>query len=255
MYQFSMLLLGLLQDHHSKLRLLYLAEVLERVPANRKDEGGHWVASSGRARVLVYSPERVKAEELPKTLFELTDAKWSGRMGWAPSNSSYQAHVSALRALWGEEKTREWLEKMAANKPKVYPKNSPQVKAVSNGEIDAGWVNHYYLHKLKAANRDLKAANHSFTEKGDAGNVLMLSGLAITKTTRNAKNAQALVAFLLSDEAQNYFAQNVYEYPTVQGINTHEDVPALPEAWATVEQSALADVAGTIQLLRAVKLQ
>ena len=65
---------------------------------------GHWVGTSGRARVLVYSPERVKVEDLPKNIEALTTGPWKGFIGWAPSNSSFQAHVSALRTLWGEEK-------------------------------------------------------------------------------------------------------------------------------------------------------
>jgi iron(III) transport system substrate-binding protein len=144
---------------------------------------------------------------------------------------------------------------MIAVKPKVYPKNSPQVKAVSNGEIDVGWVNHYYLHKLRAANRNLKAANYSFTAPGDAGNLLMLSGVAITAHAKRTDAAEKLVNFLVSDEAQTYFAQKVYEYPTVAGIKTHPDVPAKADGWAAVDQAALADVAGTVALLRALKLQ
>jgi iron(III) transport system substrate-binding protein len=231
------------------------AETLAKVDTTRREAQGRWVATSGRARVLVYSPGRVKATELPNTLAELADPKWSGRLGWAPSNSSYQAHVSALRKLWGEEKTKTWLKGIAALKPTVYPKNSPQVKAVSNGEIDIGWVNHYYLHKLKAANPKLKAANYTFTEIGDAGNLMMLSGVAVLKHSKNKAAAQRFAAFLLSKDAQDYFAQKVYEYPMVAGVATHPNVPAISTLAASVDQEALADVAGTIKILRELGLQ
>ncbi|MEE2756980.1 MAG: extracellular solute-binding protein [Myxococcota bacterium] len=229
--------------------------VLDRVSETYRDKNGRWIATSGRARVLVYSPDRVKIEELPNGLEGLADEKWKGRLGWAPSNSSFQAHVSGLRSLWGEKKTQAWLEKMRTIEPKVYPKNSPQVKAVSNGEIDIGWVNHYYLHRLKAANPSLKAANYSFREQTDAGNLLMLSGVAVTAYSKNTESALALVQFLLSDEAQTYFAQKVYEYPTVSGIKTHQDVPPKTGGWAAVEKSALSDVVGTVKLLRQLGLQ
>ena len=68
---------------------------------------------------------------------------------------------------------------MSNAEPKIYPKNSPQVRGVSNGEIQVGWVNHYYLHKLKAANPELSAANYSFTDDKDAGNLMMLSGVGV----------------------------------------------------------------------------
>jgi iron(III) transport system substrate-binding protein len=230
-------------------------KTLSKVSKQFRDATGKWIATSGRARVLVYSPERVKTAELPKNLDELASDHWAGRLGWAPSNSSYQAHVSALRSLWGEEKTKSWLTRMAALKPKVYPKNSPQVKAVSNGEIDVGWVNHYYLHKIKAANPTLKAANYSFTTAGDAGNLLMLSGVAMTTHAKNKAAAQTLIDYLVSEGAQKYFAQKLYEYPVVAGIKTHPDVPPKQGGWAVVEQSALADVVGTVKLLRSLKLQ
>ncbi|MGB0590697.1 MAG: extracellular solute-binding protein [Myxococcota bacterium] len=218
-----------------------------------RPKSGKWAPVSGRARVLVYSPERVPAASLPTSLSDLTKPEWKGRMGWAPSNSSYQAHVSALRTLWGEEKTRQWLAGIKANEPTVYPKNSPQVKAVSSGEIDLGWVNHYYLHKLKASNPELKAANHSFT-KGDAGNLMMLSGAGITAHTTKTTAAEKLLAFLVSDEAQTYFATNVYEYPVRATIARHPDVPPLSENLVQVKQAALTDVSGTVALLRSLGL-
>jgi len=217
--------------------------------------GGFWVPTSGRARVIVYSPERVKADQLPKSLEELTDARFKGRLGWAPRNASYQAHVSALRKLWGDEKTKAWLAGVKANGVKVYPKNSPQVKAVSSGEIDLGWVNHYYLHKLKAANPALKAANWSFSSKGDAGNLMMLSGVAISAHSDNVAGAEALLTFLTSEAAQSYFANKVYEYPTRAGVARHKDVPAIGAGMVQVDQAALTDVGPTLDLLRTLGLQ
>ncbi len=228
--------------------------VLARVVPEYRDAQGFWVGTSGRARVLVYSPERVKEEDLPATLADLTQPKWRGKLGWAPTNSSFQAHVSALRSVWGEEKTRAWLSGVAANQPKVYPKNSPQVKAVSNGEIDVGWVNHYYLHKLKAANPGLKAANHSFGTPGDAGNLMMLSGFAILKNSKKQAIAQRLAAFLVSDEAQQYFAQKTFEYPTVPGTQNHPDVPNIGEGVLKVRQAALSYVANTVKMLRELEI-
>ena len=81
------------------------ADITSLVPETHRDKEGRWVATSGRARVLVYDPKSVKPEELPTSLKALGDAKWKGKLGWAPGNASFQAHVSALRHLWGK-KTR-----------------------------------------------------------------------------------------------------------------------------------------------------
>lgn len=237
------------------------ADLLQTLPeglADRVIDGmvapdNHWVATSGRMRVLVYSPERVPESELPATLWELTETSY--RVGWAPSNSSFQTHVSALRATWGDEKTRDWLGKMAQLNPSVYPKNSPQVNGVSKAEIDIGWVNHYYLHRLKAQDPSLKAANYHFTTDGDEGNLMMLSGVAMTRATQRATTAESFMAFLLSDEAQQFFTEKGYEYPTVQGIARHPDLPPAMSGRLDVDQEKLADVGKTVEMLRDLKLQ
>ena len=231
------------------------SSILSQVSDYHRDANGRWVGTSGRARVLVYSPDRVTVEELPKTLADLPSMAQAGRVGWAPSNGSFQAHVSALRHIWGEEKTRAWLESVKALDPKIYPKNSPQVRAVSSGEIDLGWVNHYYLHKLRASNPDLKAANYSFVEPGDAGNLMMLSGAAVVSASDQKEKAEAFIEFLLSENAQGYFAQKTFEYPTVPGVALHPDVPPIDDRMVRADQRHLTDLSGTVTLLREVGLQ
>ena len=141
-------------------------DVLDAVPEELRDASGRWVGTSGRARVLVYSPERVPNP--PNSIFDLVNEEWRGRVGWAPSNGSFQAFITAMRQLHGEEATEAWLRGMIANDVREYPKNSPQVQAVGDGEIDIGLVNHYYLFRFLAEDPDFPAANH-FTDAGGAG--------------------------------------------------------------------------------------
>lgn len=223
--------------------------LLNQVHPQYRDPEGKWVGTSGRARVLVYNPEKVKPEDLPKSLKGLADPKWKGRLGWAPTNGSFQAHVSALRHLWGEEETQKWLAAVKANEPARYPKNSPQVKAASSGEIDVGWVNHYYLHKLKSSDPTLKAANYSF-EAGDAGNVMMVAGVGVVTHSAHKDAAMALVRYLISPAAQQYFVDEVYEYPTRPGAPTHPEVAPLTEKLVTVDQRHLVDLEKTLAMLR-----
>jgi iron(III) transport system substrate-binding protein len=242
---------------------LAAADLLQPLPegmASRVDprfigSEGRWIATSGRMRVLVYSPDRVSPAELPQTLDALANPKWTGRLGWAPSNASFQSHLSALRDTWGEDKTRSWLESMISLNPAEYPKNSPQVKAVSTGEIDIGWVNHYYLHKLQVSDPELKAANYSFSVAGDAGNLMMLSGVAMTTATRRSQTGEIFMRFLLSDQAQRYFTETGFEYPTVTGISPHPDLPPVRDSLLKVDQAALADVGATVALLKELGLQ
>ena len=229
-------------------------EILDAVDRRFRDPDSRWVGTSGRARVMVYGTKSLEPSELPRKLADFADPKWKGKLGWAPSNSSFQAHVSVLRHLWGEDVTRRWLEAVKRNEPVVYPKNSPQVIAAASGEISIGWVNHYYLYRLKTPGFD--AANASFAAPHDAGNVLMVAGGAVRKGTPRREAAEAFLAWLVSAAAQTYFAQETFEYPTRPGIPTHADVPALDTiSLAPIDQAWLADVGPTLALLEDVGLQ
>jgi iron(III) transport system substrate-binding protein len=231
------------------------SESVARVPKYYQGSDQHWLGVSGRARVLVYSTTDLSPKDLPKSLEALADEKWAGKVGWAPTNASFEAHVSALRYLWGEEKTKTWLLKMKAISPKMYPKNSPQVRAVGNGEIKIGWVNHYYLLRQKASKPDLKAANYVFPTDKDAGNIMMLSGVAIVKGTKQSKSAQMLVDFLLSDEIQAHLTEKNFEYPVVEGVVRGAELVGLAEKVSLIPQDQLTDIAGTQRLLQSVGLR
>lgn len=202
--------------------------VLARTAPEFRDPAGRWIGTSGRLRVLVYDPARTPRERLPQSLAELPHCGL--RLGWAPGNGSFRAHVSAMLVHWGEDRTRAWLEAMKAAEPVRFTANSPQVSAVAAGEIDVGWVNHYYLHKLKKQNPDLAAANIAFPEAGEVDNLLMLAGIGITAPAGPRRElAEQLATFLLSAPAQEHFAGEIGEYPTVAGIAIDDDVPPLAE--------------------------
>ena len=229
-------------------------QILDGIDPRFRDPAGTWVGTSGRLRVLVYNSDTVDPGDLPASLKDLADPRWKGKLGWAPTNGSFQAHVSALRHAWGEEETRAWLEGVIANGPARYPKNSPQVEAAASGEITLGWVNHYYLHRFDRT--DFPAANYSFPTPGDLGNVLMVAGAGVRADTPREADAQRIVAWLASEEAQAYFASEVFEYPTRPGVATHASVPPLNEVGlAEVEQAWLADLGPTRALLRDLELQ
>ena len=227
----------------------------ERVDPRFRDPGQQWVGITGRLRVLVYNTDAVTEAELPGSLKDLMDPKWKGRIGWAPGNASFQAHVSVLRHQWGEDRTRAWLLAVKANEPKMFPKNSPQVQAAHRGDISIGWVNHYYLHKLKT--EGYKAANYSFPSS-DGDNVLMVAGAAMRKGVagKPRESAEKLLAYLLSDTVQGLLAQETFEYPVVQDAQTHPDVEPLASiALAEVDQAHLTDIGPTLNMLRDLDLQ
>ena len=200
--------------------------ITEKVPTWARSPESQWVGISGRARVVVYNTENLTEEQIPTSMEDFTKPEWKSRIGWAPTNGSFQAMVTAMRVVWGEDKTREWLLGVQANEPKVYPKNTPTVAAAAAGEVDVGFVNHYYLHRFLAEEgEDFRARNYHVSGGGPGGIVLVAGG-GILKTAENKDNAERFFKFMLSRVAQQYFAGQTYEYPLVDGVKTNRILTA-----------------------------
>ena len=230
------------------------ADILQRSPEWARSPQGLWAGISGRARVLVYSPDRVPESELPADVFDLTDPKWKGRIGWAPTNGSFLTMVTGMRKLWGEEKTADWIEGMVENDAIIYPKNTPQVAAVAAGEIDIGLVNHYYLYRfISEEGEDFAARNYHPTD-GGPGALVMVSGAGILSTAENRENAERFVEFLLGTVAQQFFAGQTFEYPLVEGVNINRLLTPLDEiARPDIALADLSDLEGTTAILRELR--
>jgi iron(III) transport system substrate-binding protein len=226
--------------------------ILSKVPDKFRNSEGTWVATSGRARVLAYAPERIKAEELPNSIFDLTDAKWKGRVGWAPQNASFQASVTAMRVLEGEEKAEEWLRGMKANGAKSYPKNTPIIQALAAGEIDLGLPNHYYLMRFKKSDANFPVEQTFFTS-GDAGNLVNIAGIGVLKSSSHAEEVSSFVQYLLSPKVQQLFVSEIFEYPVTDAVIPSEKLLPLDELLKLTPElnlEKLDDLEGTLKLLR-----
>ena len=225
--------------------------ITEKVPTWARSPESQWVGISGRARVVVYNTENLTEEQIPTSMEDFTKPEWKSRIGWAPTNGSFQAMVTAMRVVWGEDKTREWLLGVQANEPKVYPKNTPTVAAAAAGEVDVGFVNHYYLHRFLAEEgEEFRARNHHVSG-GGPGSIVLVAGGGILKTAENKDNAERFFKFMLSRVAQQYFAGQTYEYPLVDGVKTNRILTPLEEINnPDIDMASLDDLAGTQILLR-----
>jgi iron(III) transport system substrate-binding protein len=226
------------------------SDILERVDPRFASPVGLWVGLSGRARVLVYNPDTLTADQLPLSLLDLTAPEWAGRVGWSPTNGSFQAHVTALRVLLGEDGARAWLEGMVANGAVPYENNRAVVQAVADGEVEVGLVNHYYLYAMQADNPGLAAANYYFPA-GDAGALVNVAGAGILDTSAQPGLAQRFVLYLLGAGAQTYFAQQTFEYPLAAGVAPAAALPPLDSIETpALDLSDLSDLQTTLDLLR-----
>lgn len=245
--------LGLLA-HAGLLRPIAPA-LLQQVDETYRDPGGKWLGTSGRLRVLAYNSEKLAGDDLPETLQDLSDPEWRQQFGWVPSNASMQAHVSALRELWGEQTLKTWLRAVKANLPRQYASNAQIVNAIASNEILIGWTNHYYLYRLKQQRLDLPVENYNFPPAGKAGNLFIISGAGITASSTKPALAEQLLAFLISEQGQNYFTEQGFEYPTRTDYAVNEKLPDLSTIdLADVPQSVLTNVTPTVVILEELNL-
>ncbi len=209
--------------------------ILDLVDGRFRSAEGTWVGTSGRVRVLVYNTDELDESELPASVFDLTDPRWSGLIGVAPSNASFQDFVSAMRDKEGDERASTWLEGLVVNKARTYSNNREIVDAVRRGEVQVGLVNHYYNVRAKAEDPSMPTANHFFPNK-DLGSLILVAGAAILDTAGDRRaDAEKFLEFLLSKSTQQYFADETEEYPLAKGVAADETLPPLDQIEAPEE--------------------
>ena len=222
--------------------------VLARVPERFRDPGGMWVGLTARSRVIAYNTKAVKADEVPRSVLEVVADRWRGRVGIAPTNASFVAHVSAIREALGNDRVAAFLAGLRESGAKRYDSNVLVVRALAAGEIDLGLVNHYYvLNELRE--RPSAPVANSFPEAQGFVNV---SGAAVMRATKEPEPARRLVEFLLADAAQRFFRDETLEYPLARTVEQPKELPALDGvASIDVPLSELgADLRATVELIK-----
>ncbi len=223
------------------------------VPQAYRDSENRWVATSGRGRVLAHSTERVEADELPASIFDLTDERWRGRIALPATNGSFLAHVTAMRVMHGDDTTRDWLEGIAANDPVAVRNNTALIQAIGDGEADIGVTNNYYLARFLGRDADFPVTQSLFAEAGDIGNLLLVAGMGVLASSDNQEEAHAFIEFLLSPAAQQFFTGEVSEFPIIPGaIVTRRDIDIddVLSVAPDVDLNTIGDLEGTLEMIR-----
>ncbi|MGR8011914.1 iron ABC transporter substrate-binding protein [Streptomyces hypolithicus] len=226
---------------------------LNRVDPAFRGGAGDWVGTSGRVRVLAYNPGQVS--KVPDSVHELTKPEWKGKVGYVPTNASFQSFVTGMRVLEGDNATRTWLKGLKANDPKVYESNLKVLDAVGEGQVSLGLVNHYYWYEQVAEKGEAKVgAKIHFLPGGDPGSLVNTAGVGVLKGSDQAPVAQKAVDFLLSKKAQTYFADDTKEYPLAAGVtSTVQDLPALDSLDAPkIDLGELESLQETLKMLQDV---
>lgn len=217
---------------------------------------GSWVGVTGRARVLVYDTEAVSEEEMPKTSNAIVAPEWSGQVGLAPTNASFQSAVTAYRVIEGEGAAESWLTALKTNNIQIFESNGAILEAVESGQLTMGLTNHYYWYRMVAERGiDNVTSRLLFPEPGDPSGIVNVTGVGILAPAQLDQDAYDFVRFMISAEAQNYFVQETFEYPLIAGVPAPEGLPALESLVnPALDLSDLDDLVTTQELLQRVGL-
>jgi iron(III) transport system substrate-binding protein len=227
-------------------------KVLKKVPSHYRGPKDSWVGIEGRARTIPYNTDKFSKSDIPDDIFALPDQqKFKNAMGWAPSYGAFQSFVTAMRVLNGEQKTKAWLKGMKAQGVTEYKDEFLVSNAVADGEIAAGFANHYYALRVQSQRPDAPI-DLAFTTK-DAGALVNVSGAEIIKGTDQKELAGNFALHLLSSEAQEFFATVTLGYPMISGVKPVGGLPPIKELQPPeIDLSKLSNVQPTLQLMREV---
>ncbi|MFD0590177.1 Fe(3+) ABC transporter substrate-binding protein [Paenibacillus sp. GCM10027627] len=207
--------------------------IFQNVPENLRDKDSNWVAIASRARVIAYSKDRVKPEQL-STYEALTEEQWKGKVLVRSSSNMYnQSLLAAMIELQGEEKAEQWAKGLVNNFSRDPDGGDrDQAKAIVAGVGDVAIMNTYYvgqmLHSKDA--EEVKVAQNIgifFPNQETTGAHLNVSGVGLAAHAKNKENALKLVEFMTSKEGQEMLINGSFEFP----VNKEAALPELLKEW------------------------
>lgn len=193
---------------------------LKQIPAKYSSDKGDWVGVLARENVLTYNPSLIKQAALPKSLLDLAEPEWRGKIAIAPPDADFLPLVRAVAVTKGRATALKWLEGLKRN-AQIFNDDEGVAAAVNKGAVAVGVINNYYYYRLRqqVGARAMHSRIYHFTH-GDVGGLINVSGAAVLKYARHPAEAQKLLAFMVSGKTQRMLAQSTvdFEYPLRPGV-------------------------------------
>ena len=218
------------------------AETINQVPSQYRPASGKWTGVAARTTVFVYNKARLQPDQLPKSMLDLEQPAWKGRWGGAPAKADFQAIVSALLQLKGEQATAQWLAGMKTNAV-VYNDNIATMKAVNAGEVDGGIIYHYYWFRDQAMTKaDSGNTELHYFKNQDPGAFVSLSGGGVLKSSKKAQQAQQFLRFITGKAGQEVLEKgDSFEYTVASGVPANPALVPLNDLQAPVVDPSTLD--------------
>ena len=191
----------------------YVSPASKDLLPGSRDQEGLWTGISSRARVIIYNKSLVPDKDVPRSVFQLTDPKWKGKVAIAGTlERTTLSWVSSLVAVKGAEFTRVYLKKLYANGLKILPDNADVWQGVGRGEFAIGLTNSpdYFLARKAGYPVGVVFPDQS---DGEVGTLLNLNAIALVKGAQHPDAARRFIDFILSPPGQRILIDGAYEIP------------------------------------------
>ena len=226
------------------------AATVEQVPAEYRPSTNKWTGVAARTTVFAYNTQKLQLGELPRSIMDLQQPEWKGRWGAPPPKADFQAIVSAMLQLTGEQATSAWLAGMKTNAT-LLQDNIATLRAVNDGEIDGGIIYHYYWFRDQAKTKEISAntALHYFRNE-DPGAFISISGGGVLESSKKKDQAQQFLKFVTSKTGQEVLEKGTsFEYPVASGVPANPALPALDTLQAPKVDPSTLDAAKVTDLM------
>ncbi len=182
----------------------YRSPSAEDIPQVFRDKEDYWTGFAARARVLVYNTKLLKESELPKSIFELTQPKWKGKVALAyPLFGTTATHMAALYVSVGREKAEQYLKALEANEVVIVDGNSVSRDLVVEGELPLGFTD---TDDVNVALQSGKPVKMIYPDKEGIGTFLIPNTIALIKHAPHPEEGKRLIDYLLSTEVESKLA-------------------------------------------------
>lgn len=199
-------------------------------PEALKDPERHWVGFSARTRVLLVNTERVPLGEGPKSIFDLTQAKWKGQVAIAnPLFGTSSFHVAALVQALGEDQAFRWLDDLRANDVRVVSSNGEVKRQVASGSVAVGLTDSDDAAEAMADGQPVRAILLDQTGESapPLGNLVIPNTVSLLQGGPNPDGARKVFDFLLSAEVQTMLAASCAQAPLDPAVAVPDNVVSL----------------------------
>lgn len=228
-------------------------DALQSIPAEYRDADGQWVGVLARSRTVVYNPSLIKEEDLPKSVKDLVNDEWKGKVAFVPTSGAFQKQLSAMIKLEGRDAAKAWLEGLKKN-GKIYRKNTVVLDAVERGEIPFGLINNYYWDRqAKEKGKENMNSRLYYFGTHDLGDMLTIASMAILESGPNHEAAQKFLAFATGQEGQQILTDASAQYALNPAAKTHPDLKPFTELTlpaGTLDLGEYGDGQAAVELLQ-----